>query len=148
MVYIDTKRIRQVLDNLIDNAYKYSPAGTEIMISVKSNGNELLVSVADQGQGIPSGELTSIFEPMYRIEQRLTTNASGIGLGLHICQRLVEAHGGRIWAESTLGKGSKFQFTLPLTVTPKIKENKTMGKLPAKPSSGTKNSLSRRKERC
>ena len=146
-VYIDVKRIRQVLDNLIDNAFKYSPAETEIIISVKKTGHELLIGVVDQGRGIPPGELTSIFERMYRIEQRLTTGASGIGLGLHVCQRLVEAHGGRIWAESTLGKGSKFQFTLPLTVTPKIKDNKTLKKMRAKPSSDIENSLLRRKER-
>jgi len=124
-VYIDTKRIRQVLDNLIDNALKYSPAGTEIVISVKKNGQELVIGVADQGRGIPPDELTRIFERMYRIEQRLTSGASGIGLGLHVCRQLVEAHGGRIWAESTLGKGTTIQFTLPLPVTPKRKDHET-----------------------
>ena len=108
-VNIDPKRIRQVLDNLIDNAIKYSPQGTEILISAKKTGRELLISVTDQGPGIPADELTNIFDRMYRIEQRLYSGADGIGLGLYICQRLVEAHGGRIWAESTLGKGSTIQ---------------------------------------
>ncbi len=118
---IDVKRIRQVLDNLIDNAIKYSPQGTEVLISAKKNGRELLVSINDQGAGIPAEELTNIFDRMYRIEQRLSSGVDGMGLGLYICQRLVEAHGGRIWAESTVGQGSTIQFTLPITSTAKRK---------------------------
>jgi PAS domain S-box-containing protein len=121
-VNIDAKRIRQVLDNLIDNAVKYSPPGSEIAISAEKSGNELLISVTDQGPGIPPEELTNVFERMYRIEQRLYSGADGIGLGLYICQKLVESHGGRIWAESTPGKGSTFKLTLPLT--DKITERK------------------------
>ncbi len=120
-VNIDTKRIRQVLDNLIDNAIKYSPQGTEVLISAKKAGRELLISINDQGAGIPAEELTSIFDRMYRIEQRLSPGLDGIGLGLYICQGLVEAHGGRIWAESTVGQGSTIQFTLPLAVAGKGK---------------------------
>jgi K+-sensing histidine kinase KdpD len=111
---IDAKRIRQVLDNLIDNATKYSPPATEIMISAEQSGNELLISVTDHGPGIPSEELTNIFDRMYRIEQRVYSGADGMGLGLYICQRLVAAHGGRIWAESTIGQGSTIKFTLPI----------------------------------
>jgi signal transduction histidine kinase len=74
----------------------------------------LLVTIKDQGEGIPAGELTSIFDRMYRIEQRLSSGVDGMGLGLYICQGLVEAHGGRIWAESTVGQGSTIQFTLPI----------------------------------
>ncbi len=123
-VNIDAKRIRQVLDNLLDNAIKYSPQGTTILISAKENSSELLISIRDQGAGIPTEELNSIFERMYRIEQRLISGSDGIGLGLYICQGLVEAHGGRIWAESTMGQGSIFQFTLPLTPAGKEKINK------------------------
>jgi signal transduction histidine kinase len=112
-VTVDAKRIRQVLDNLIDNAVKYSPPGSEIIVSADKSEDELLVSVTDKGPGIPAEELTRIFERMYRIEQRLYTGADGIGLGLYICQRLVESHGGRIWAESRRGQGSTFKFTLP-----------------------------------
>jgi signal transduction histidine kinase len=112
---IDAKRIRQVLDNLIDNAIKYSPPGTDIEISAEQTGSELLISVTDHGPGIPAEELTNIFDRMYRIEQRVYSGADGMGLGLYICQRLVAAHGGRIWAESTVGKGSTIKFTLPIT---------------------------------
>jgi len=127
-VNIDPKRIRQVMDNLIDNAIKYSPQETEILISAKRNGRELLISVTDQGPGIPAAELTNIFDRMYRIEQRLYSGADGIGLGLYICQRLVETHGGRIWAESTLGKGSTIQFTLPITGIMNTKRTKSLTK--------------------
>jgi PAS domain S-box-containing protein len=114
-VNIDARRIRQVLDNLIDNAVKYSPPGTEIQLSAGKLGNDVLVSVTDQGPGIPTGELKNIFERMYRIEQRMYSGAEGIGLGLYICQKLVQSHGGRIWAESAPGGGSTFRFTLPIT---------------------------------
>jgi K+-sensing histidine kinase KdpD len=113
-VSIDAKRIRQVLDNLIDNASKYSGQGTEILVSTKQVGQELMLSVADQGIGIPAEELPRVFDPMYRIRQRLTPEAGGAGLGLTICKGLVEAHGGRIWMESEEGKGSTCFFTLPL----------------------------------
>jgi PAS domain S-box-containing protein len=129
--HIDAKRIRQVLDNLIDNATKYSPPGTEIMISAEQSGNELLISVTDHGPGIPSEELTNIFDRMYRIEQRVYSGANGMGLGLYICQRLVAAHGGRIWAESTMGQGSTIKFTLPIT-------NNIKGVKQATRSSGSK----------
>jgi len=118
---IDVKRIRQVLDNLIDNAIKYSPQETEVLISAKKSSRELLITIKDQGTGIPAEELTSIFDRMYRIEQRLTSGVEGMGLGLYICQGLVEAHGGRIWAESTVGQGSAIHFTLPIVSAEKGK---------------------------
>ena len=131
-VNIDAKRIRQVLDNLIDNAIKYSPPGTEITISADISDHELLVSVSDQGPGIPVEELTNIFDRMYRIEQRLYSGADGIGLGLYICQRLVEGHGGRIWAENAPDRGSIFKFTLPLASIIKRKKGRqgTAAELP------------------
>jgi len=113
-VTADARRIRQVLDNLIDNACKYSGKGTEIIISARRKGKNLLVSVADQGFGIPAKELQKVFNRMYRIEERLINEAGGMGLGLAICKGLIEAHGGRIWVESEEGKGSTFFFTLPL----------------------------------
>lgn len=118
-VNIDTKRIRQVLDNLLDNAVKYAPQGTDVLLSARRDGQVLLISVADQGLGIPADELTKVFDRMYRIEQRLTPGVAGIGLGLSICQRLIEAHGGRIWVESEMGKGSTFHFTLPIATIAK-----------------------------
>jgi PAS domain S-box-containing protein len=126
-VDIDVKRIRQVLDNLIDNAIKYSPASTEINISAEQQGNELLISVTDHGPGIPPEELTNIFDRMYRIEQRVYSGADGMGLGLYICQRLVETHGGKIWVESQEGQGSSFKFTIPILRKPPKKLQMTRG---------------------
>ena len=111
---IDAKRIREVLDNLLDNACKYSPEGTEVVVSTRRVGHQLLISVTDQGVGIPADEVERVFDRMYRIEQRLTPKVEGMGLGLAICKGLVEAHGGRIWMVSDEGKGSKCSFTLPL----------------------------------
>jgi len=113
-VEVDAKSIRQVLDNIIDNAVKYSDKESKVVVSAQRAGQELLISVADQGIGIPSHELGMVFNRMYRIEQRLTPEIGGIGLGLAICKGLITAHGGRIWVESELGKGSTFCFTLPL----------------------------------
>ncbi|MFC1934499.1 ATP-binding protein [Chloroflexota bacterium] len=114
---IDAKRIRQVLDNIINNAIKYSEKGTRVVLEARRVGSELQVSVADQGIGIPAEELTRVFDRMYRIEQRLTPEIEGIGLGLAICRGLIEAHGGGIWVESELGKGSTFYFNLPIRST-------------------------------
>ncbi len=117
MMDIDARRIRQVLDNLIDNAFKYSEEGTEIVVSARRMEQELLISVADQGIGIPAEDLERVFDRMYRIEQRLTPEIGGAGLGLAICRGLVMAHDGRIWVESELEKGSTFYFTLPIETT-------------------------------
>jgi PAS domain S-box-containing protein len=113
-IIADGRRLRQVIDNLLDNAVKYSPKGTEITVSGQVKPNRLLVSVADQGSGIHANDLKKVFERMYRIEQRLEKDPGGLGLGLSLCKALVEAHGGRIWVESQVGKGSTFYFTLPL----------------------------------
>lgn len=122
-VNLDAKRIRQVLDNLINNAIKYSPPGTKIIITAKKADNEALISINDQGSGIPPEELTNIFDRMYRIEQRLYSGVDGLGLGLYICRRLIEAHGGHIWVESKLGQGSTVFFTLPLDNARKAEKN-------------------------
>jgi len=113
-INIDARRIRQVLDNIIDNATKYSEEGTEVVVEAQRKGSELVISVTDQGVGIAAEELERVFDRMYRIEERLTPEIGGVGLGLAICKGLVEAHGGRIWMESEEGKGSKCSFTLPL----------------------------------
>ncbi len=113
-ISMDAKRIREVLDNLIDNACKYSREGTEVVVSSQRVGQELVVSVTDQGTGIATEELARVFDRMYRAEKRLTPEGGGLGLGLSISKRLVEAHGGKVWVESELGKGSTFCFTLPI----------------------------------
>ena len=113
-VNIDADRIQQVLDNLIENAVKYSPEGTTIVIEVRETDSEVVFSVADQGTGIPAKELKKVFGRMYRVERTVVPETKGgAGLGLAICKALVEAHGGRIWVESKARKGSTFYFTLP-----------------------------------
>jgi PAS domain S-box-containing protein len=113
-IIADSKRLRQVIDNLLDNAIKYSPEGTEITVRAEAKGEELLVSVADQGRGIVADEVDKIFDRFYRIEQRLDKDPGGMGLGLSLCKALVEAHGGKIWVESEVDKGSTFYFTIPI----------------------------------
>jgi len=114
LVRMDVTRIRQVLDNLLDNAVKHAPNGKGVAVSGRQHDGAIVFSVTDRGPGIPKQELEHIFERMYRIEQQPGASAKGLGLGLSICRALVEAHGGRIWAESQLGEGSRFVFTLPL----------------------------------
>ncbi|MDO8490865.1 MAG: ATP-binding protein [Dehalococcoidia bacterium] len=113
-VVADGRRIHQVLSNLLDNAIKYCPVRDRITVKCSRQGNSLQVSVSDHGPGIPPEHLSRIFEPFYQVEQSPAKGKGGVGLGLAICQRLVEAHHGRIWAESEPGKGSTFSFTLPL----------------------------------
>jgi signal transduction histidine kinase len=110
---IDAKRIEQVLRNLLDNAIKYSPAGGTITMSGRRDKWKILVLVSDHGIGIPVEEQGKIFERFYRVENEVTRCMRGAGLGLPVCQGIVEAHGGRIWVESRTGAGSTFCFTLP-----------------------------------
>jgi two-component system phosphate regulon sensor histidine kinase PhoR len=109
-------RVEQVLVNLIHNAIKFTPPGGRVSISAKAEGNNLLVSVADNGVGISADDLPRIFERFYKADRART--GGGTGLGLAIAKHIVEAHSGRIWAESVEGKGSTFSFTLPLAGTP------------------------------
>jgi PAS domain S-box-containing protein len=113
-VNVDAGRIKQVMENLLDNACKYSSKGTKVVITACRKDQELIVSVADNGIGIPEDELERIFDKMYRVEQSQSLEKPGLGLGLTICREIVEAHGGRIWAESQPGKGSVFSFALPI----------------------------------
>jgi signal transduction histidine kinase len=105
----DPARIHQVLSNLLDNALKFTPPGGSIRVRVRRSGPEYIVAVEDTGIGIPEEALTSIFERF----ERLGADRTGLGLGLYISSWIVEAHGGRMWAESELGVGSTFYFTLP-----------------------------------
>jgi len=110
---MDVARIRQVLDNLLDNAVKYAADGKSVTVSARKADGNIAFSVTDRGHGIPEHELARIFDRMYRVEDPAGPSPKGLGLGLSICKALIEAHGGRIWAESELGKGSRFVFTLP-----------------------------------
>jgi signal transduction histidine kinase len=107
----DRDRLGQVLDNLIDNAIKYSPHGGEIAIWVEATNAEGLVRIEDHGIGIASDVLPQLFERFYQGQDPGVS--TGLGLGLYIARMLVEAHGGRIWAESEPGQGSTFVIALP-----------------------------------
>jgi PAS domain S-box-containing protein len=115
---IDSRRIREVLENLISNSVKYSKDNTEIKVVAQCDTHELLISVADQGIGIPQNELPRVFDRFYRSRRRQVKSITGVGLGLSICKKLVEAHGGRIWIESKEGKGTTCFFSLPIISTP------------------------------
>jgi len=115
-VPLDYVEIDQVISNLIENATKYTPADTEIQISARRRNGDVQVEVADHGPGIPTSALAHLFEPFYRAsEQR--PRPKGTGLGLAVARSLVEAHGGKIWAENRPESGSCFVFTLPLAET-------------------------------
>ncbi len=110
----DPDRVAQVLRNLLDNAIKYSPDGGLIVVRGEVHGDEVIVSVADQGAGIAPEHLNRLFEKFYRVKSGLGRHIIGTGLGLPIARTIVESHGGRIWAESRVGQGSTFYFTLPV----------------------------------
>jgi signal transduction histidine kinase len=112
-VSCDGERIAQVMNNLVSNAIKYSPGGGDVLLSVSQSGGEALLSVSDSGIGISAADLQHIFEPFRRTGASRET-APGVGLGLSVARRIVEAHGGRIEVESTVGAGTTFLVHLPL----------------------------------
>ena len=116
-VIADEDKIDQVLTNLINNAIKYSPDGGVVMTSARNTGAEVEISVQDHGIGIPREHLDKIFGRFHRVEGGDTRRAGGTGIGLYLVKHLVEAHYGRIWVQSEVGKGSTFTFTIPLTRT-------------------------------
>lgn len=111
-VWGDLDRLERLLANLVTNALKYSPPDSPVEVRLEWRNRELLASVQDSGTGIPARDLPYIFNRFYRSKRR--QRAEGVGLGLYIAKMVVEAHGGRIWAESEEGKGSTFRFTLPI----------------------------------
>ena len=113
-VYVDTANLTRVLDNLFTNALKYSKNGATISLDAKIADQEVIVSVSDTGIGIPEDCIEQIFERSFIVEKARTPGVSSTGLGLSICQAIIEHFSGRIWCESTYGKGSCFSFSLPL----------------------------------
>ena len=111
----DRERLGQALLNLLHNAVKFSPAESTVTIRVTPGESEVVVAVEDHGQGIPRSALPRIFERFYKVDRARTRGAGGTGLGLSISRHIVEAHGGRIWAESEEGRGSTFSFAIPVT---------------------------------
>jgi signal transduction histidine kinase len=116
LVLADPRRARQVLRNLVENAVKYSPEGGPVSITAQVMPDSVQVTVADQGLGIDREHLDSVFHRFYQVDSASTRQVGGSGLGLSICKAIVEAQGGEIWAESEMGLGSTFHFTLPLAL--------------------------------
>lgn len=113
-VYADPERITQVITNLLINAINYTPEGGTVQVGVSESGESVSVTVKDSGPGIPAEHLPYIFQPFYRVAE----NSKGTGLGLSIAKEIIDRHGGRIAAESSLGSGSTFMITLPLRAEP------------------------------
>jgi PAS domain S-box-containing protein len=109
----DRDRLEQVIGNLLENAIKYSPEGSEIFVNVDDRGDQVITSVCDKGIGIPSDELSQVFERFHRGRQVSSTNYGGLGLGLYITRQIVDRHGGSIWVESKEGSGTTFFFSMP-----------------------------------
>lgn len=109
----DATRLHQVFVNLFDNAIKYTPPGSQVVVTAVERDDELEVCVADNGPGIAEEHLDRIFERFYRVDKARSRDLGGTGLGLSIVKHIIQAHNGRVWAESELGKGSRFYFTLP-----------------------------------
>ena len=114
-VLVDGVEIQQVLVNLLDNAIKYSPSDSLIRIEARPTSQAVEVRVSNSGQGIPSEDLERVFDRFYRVRSGRERMVHGTGLGLAICKGIIEAHGGRIWAESTPGQETTITFTLPQT---------------------------------
>jgi signal transduction histidine kinase len=115
MACADSDKITQVLTNLLINAVKFTPSGGKVALTLEPSieSNWLQVNVTDSGPGIPAAEAEKIFDEFYQISQPDRKKTEGVGLGLAICKRLVEMHGGAIWVDSTQGRGSSFHFTVP-----------------------------------
>jgi PAS domain S-box-containing protein len=111
---VDSDRILQTLTNLLSNAIKFSPRGARITVSASSDGGTFTFRVADGGRGIPHDKLETVFERFQQVDASDSREKGGTGLGLAICRSIVQAHGGRIWAESRVGTGSTFHVSLPL----------------------------------
>lgn len=122
MLLGDSDRIIQTLTNLIGNAIKFSPAGTTVTVSGTAREADFVFCVADQGRGVPEEKLETIFERFSQVDASDSRDKGGTGLGLAICKTIVQAHGGRVWAEKNEPAGSRFQFTIPLTTQPAIEE--------------------------
>lgn len=114
IIVADEDKVDQILTNLANNAIKYSPRGGVVTICALANGHGVRMSVSDQGMGIPKEHLAKVFDRFHRVDNRDTREVGGTGIGLYLVRHLVEAHGGKIWVESEVGKGSSFIFELPM----------------------------------
>ena len=110
---IDTDKMTQVIDNILNNAIKYSPDGGKITVSMKTTDDQMILSISDQGLGIPKEDLPKIFDRFYRVDKARSRAQGGTGLGLAIAKEIIKQHNGFIWAKSEYGKGSTFTIVLP-----------------------------------
>lgn len=112
-IEIDTDKMTQVIDNILNNAIKYSPDGGKITVSMKTTDDQMILSISDQGLGIPKEDLPKIFDRFYRVDKARSRAQGGSGLGLAIAKEIIKQHNGFIWAKSEYGKGSTFTIVLP-----------------------------------
>ena len=115
-VLMDAARIQRVLDNLIQNAIRHTPPQGTIILEAQEEDDTVRVDVVDSGEGVPPSDLPHIFESFYRGEKSRARGQGGAGLGLAIARGIIEAHGGKIWAQNVPGRGSRFSFVLPKAV--------------------------------
>ncbi len=112
-IEIDTDKMTQVIDNILNNAIKYSPDGGKIRVTMKTTDDQMILSISDQGLGIPKQDLPRIFDRFYRVDRARSRAQGGTGLGLSIAKEIIKQHNGFIWAKSEYGKGSTFTIVLP-----------------------------------
>jgi signal transduction histidine kinase len=120
-VMADTEMVRRVFINLLENAIKYSTEGMKITVGAKRADEFVEMWVQDQARGIPKSEQSRVFEKFSRVQVGASGNTKGLGLGLAYCKLAVEGHGGKIWVESEVGKGSRFSFTIPIARTAQLR---------------------------
>jgi signal transduction histidine kinase len=111
-VYADYDRLERIVTNLVSNALKYSDPDAPVLVQARRQENEVVIAITDRGKGIAAEIIPHLFDRFYRAPGEEKTE--GVGLGLYITKMLVDAHGGRLWVESTVGQGSTFYFTLPV----------------------------------
>ena len=112
----DSRRLKQVLRNILDNSIRYSPSGGLIVIRGEVRKSDVVISLADQGVGISPEDLIPLFDKYFRVKSPVGYYVPGTGLGLPVARAIVEAHKGRIWAESKVGEGTKLSFSIPLEI--------------------------------
>jgi len=115
MIVADRDKIGHVINNLMSNAIKYSGLGSRIIVKCTVVNNEQVFSITDEGVGVNQEDLPKLFDRYYRVQAAQASNVSGFGIGLYLSAEIIERHGGKIWAESEVGIGSTFYFSLPLS---------------------------------
>jgi signal transduction histidine kinase len=125
-VWADPRRIRQVLNNILENAIKYAPNGGQITVACEVENDFVIVSISDQGEGIPQDLLERVFDRFFQVDGAATRKTGGSGLGLAIAKGIIEAHGGSIWAESEPARGATFRFALPIAKESDLLQNQSL----------------------